>query len=428
MPKRLAAFLFVILAAASAHAGISRYPYLQPTEDLSTSVAVMWQTDAKSGGAVKFGEKDTSEQSVDATWDGTSPRGKQRYWAVMKGLKPGTAYQYKVVSDGEESGVHSFTTSSDAEDFSFRALLISDTHFNSGAQTPSWKAKFSNLLPELLAFKPQLTLHMGDFVVKVADDASYEAGFRTAKELWASSLLAPVAGNHDTPGFNDKQLDIHLFAEEFRLPANGPSPVDPAHAWMKTLFSSFNYGRVHFVTVGAGYLTFADAAVKDGRRWLQADLDAAIAGGKVANIVARSHVPGPPDDTLLRANAALYLAGHVHIWARLAPCLPGMPVSLGLARETYANNWAGTVPIILPSTVYVVKDIPKYPGAVVAPVVGYAEMTVSRGGRRIEITAYAKDNPDLSGPRRQIDHVVIERSLLKADAAPDSAGPKKETP
>lgn len=410
------AFLVAFFLAASADAGISRYPYLLPTEDLSTSVHVCWQTDAKNGGRVSFGEKDVAENSVDGTYDGTSPRGKHRYSAVMKGLKPGTVYQYKVASDGEESGVHSFTTSSDAEDFSFRVLLISDTHLNAASQTPSWKARFSNLVPELVRFKPQLVLHQGDFVISTADDKAYDAGLRAAKDLFASSILCPVAGNHDTPSFNEKRVDIRLFAEEFRLIANGPEPVDPANAWIRSVFGSFNYGRVHFVTVGAGYLTLSDPAVKDGARWLEKDIDDAVKSGKVANIIARTHVPGMPDDALLKANAALYLAGHVHVYARLAPPVPGRPILAGATQETYGPGVSGTVPIILPSTVYVVKDVPKYPGAAVAPVVGYAEMTVTKGGRRIEITAYAKDNPDLSGPRRVIDHVIIERSLLPADA------------
>ena len=415
MSKRLVLFVLAISLVSAADAGISRYPYLQPTEDLGTSVAVMWQTDAKSGGTVRYGVQDVAEHSAEGAWQGENARHKHRYLAVLKDLKPGTVYQYQVESDGEKSAVHTFTTSSDADDFEFRAILISDTHSAPAGARNRWPGDLSKLVPELLAFKPQLVLHMGDFGIATADDAAFEASFKAGKDLWASSILCPVAGNHDTPSLIAKTLDLRVFADQFHLPANGPDPADPANPWLERVFGSFNYGRVHFVTVGAGLLPLTDSGVKDGPQWLQDDIDSALKSGKVANIVARTHVPGLPADALLRSNAALYLAGHVHVYCRTGASTPGEPGVFARPLPAYTPDMAGIVPVILPSIVYTGKDLPKYRWAVLTSALGYGEMTVTRGGRRIEVTVWAKDNRDLSGPRRQIDHFVIERSLLPAD-------------
>jgi hypothetical protein len=426
----------VLFISSAAFAGVSRAPYLQPADDLSTAVVIAWQTDNKSGGSVRFGVKDVGESSAEGVYDGRSPLGKHRWHTLVKGLKPGTTYQYKVVSDGTETKPSTFLTSSTADDFQFRVLLIADTHAHPRLKGEPWCDDFARALPDFLAFKPNLVLHLGDVAHPSADPGAYEALFRLGRDLWSQAILLPTAGNHDAGG--PAGAEFAAFLEEFYSCENGPDGGNPANRQYRKLFYSVDFGGVRFVSLGAGYLSVSD--LRDGIRTLDAELDKAVADGRVRNIVAMKHVgelqtvfaeclvkellPGndlvaPPRKSPAAAalwglfdrhRVAAYFSGHVHFYLR------GLPVKGGEfttdEREDYTKGQEGTIASVIPSTCALGPAVPPVPKVVSERVLGWAEMIVSKGGRRIEVTAYAKD-PQMSGPRRVIDHYVIERDVSK---------------
>jgi predicted MPP superfamily phosphohydrolase len=415
---------------------ITRGPFLQPTEDLEHSVGIAWETDNKNGGIVSYGLEEVGENQIEGEYQGKSPRGKHRYYIKLTSLKPGKEYKYKVISDGTETPIYSFLTSSSSPDFSFRALVLSDTHFYEDLN----KAK-SYLEPFLSAmenFKPHLLLHTGDFPYggkpkKHATDLEYQNGLTLLKEIVARAIFCPVAGNHDLS--RPSSYDYRIFADEFYLPENGPEPVSRRDRYLKEANYSFGYGGIHFTTLGVGYLHFGnhntDGKIRNPYRWLENDLKNALASGKVRNIIGRAHVVQPYSNRrggkpssrtreairytniLDKYKVALVLAGHNHSFQRTYPIDHEGSTSSSLGRIVTREKQHYTVPRgVIYQTVsstlypYEVSDWSGY--AFRASEKGYLTLEVSRGGAKIKLKAWKAGG-------KVIDECVIERNISNVE-------------
>ncbi|RZA07071.1 MAG: metallophosphoesterase family protein, partial [Proteobacteria bacterium] len=210
---------------------------LSPAEDPATGMGVSWRTDMAMAQTIaqlvemvpspSFGQR---AQAVEGTSVATvSENGEARYHKVrFTGLKPDTAYAYRVQGSGGFSEWHQFHTAS-AEEQPFSFIYFGDTQ-NSILDIGSlaWRRAL------LQAGNPELVLHAGDLVASrddlVHDD---EWGQWTQAGGWALATVPQVvaAGNHEyldviqPDGTEDRRLGDH-FKLSFALPGNGAAGAE----------------------------------------------------------------------------------------------------------------------------------------------------------------------------------------------------------
>jgi predicted MPP superfamily phosphohydrolase len=415
---------------------ISRGPFLQPTDDLEHTIGIAWETDGRNGGVVNYGLEEVEENQIEGEYQGESPRGKHRYYVKLTALTPGQEYKYQVVSDGEETPVYSFLTSSSAVDFSYRVLVLSDTHFTEDLN--DHRRRMAPFLPHMEDFKPHLLLHIGDFPYgggprNHATDLEYQNGFTILKEIVARAIFCPVAGNHDLSRPSSSiSYDYRIFADEFYLPENGPDSISQERSYLKEANYSFAYGGIHFTTLGVGYLHFGADEAEDYMRnpyqWLETDLERALESGKVRNIITQAHIlqpystrrghdPAPRDryeirytNILDKYKVVLALAGHNHSFQRTYPLdhEGSTSSSLGevVSREKRYYSLSRGVIYQTVSSPYYPYNVSNWSGyAFSSRKLGYLTLEISEGGTRIELKAWESEG-------RVIDWCVIERNIL----------------
>jgi predicted MPP superfamily phosphohydrolase len=410
---------------------ITRGPFLQPTEDLEHTVGIAWETDNKSGGVVSYGLNEVGEDQIEGEYQGKTQRGKHRYYIKLTNLEPGKEYKYKVISDGTETPIYSFLTSSSSPEFSFRALVISDTHFRENLNFS--QARLAPFLPHMKEFKPHLLLHLGDFAYGGwlkgrAADLEYQTGMTVLKEIVARAIFCPVAGNHDfsTP----YKHDYRIFADEFYLPENGPEPIKSSDYYLKESNYSFTYGGIHFTTLGVGYLHFGkpniDEYMKNPYQWLENDLKKAFESRKVRNIIGRAHIVKPYStrrgrnptprtkeqarytNLLDKYQVILVLAGHNHSFQRTYPIdHQGSTSGLGKITAQVKNQYLGHQGVIyqtVSSTLYSYR-VSNWSGyAFTSSMLGYLTLEISEGGKRIRMKSWTRNG-------KVIDECVMERII-----------------
>lgn len=207
---------------------------LTPAADPSTGMGLTWRTDMAAAETVAELAELTAAPAFRNTGlkvSGTSvatlsENGEARYHKVrFTGLKPDTAYAYRVKGSAGFSEWHQFRTAS-ASDDAFRFLYFGDTQngildFGSLA----WRRAL------LQAGNPQLILHAGDLVAS-RDDMIHddEWGQWTQAGGWALAAIpqVPAAGNHEyvdlilEDGSESRRLADH-WPVTFALPENGVS-------------------------------------------------------------------------------------------------------------------------------------------------------------------------------------------------------------
>lgn len=229
------------------------------------------------------------------------------------GLKPDTAYAYRVKGAGGWSEWLQFHTAK--EGFApFRFLYFGDIQHNI---LPVGSRAVRQAF--LTAGSPALALHAGDLVNQHAlSDADGEWGAWTAAGGYAYAMVpqVPAAGNHEYIG---KALSP-FWSASFALPSNGPDPV-------KASAYTLTYQDVRFV------LLDATAALDGGALDQQtAWLDATLKANKARWTVVMYHQPifkcfSKDDEAALktawkpvfdRYNVDLVLQGHEHCYSRRA--------------------------------------------------------------------------------------------------------------
>ncbi|MFH1771784.1 MAG: fibronectin type III domain-containing protein [Candidatus Omnitrophota bacterium] len=292
---------------------ITRGPYLQPTEDMETSIGVAFRTSSEKEAAIHYGIGTVEENTA------VSPA-ETNHYIILTGLEPGARYMYKVVCGDEETPVYSFRTSSPngyyenpgiGEPESVKILVGSDWHFGGDGQ----KTNFLHVYRDMLKFDPDVIFNTGDIVNIGNHLYEYDDLFNTCRELFATAVLAPTTGNHEW-AYDD---DLEVYVEQYYLPENGPEGY-------KERTYSFNYGGVHFVSVDSGYKNCED--------WAKDDLAAAKQGG-INFIFTGMHYPAYLDTYWDRALSGseyyktiddeygvdIQFGGHRHMYQRTYPLL-----------------------------------------------------------------------------------------------------------
>jgi hypothetical protein len=303
---------------------------LSPGGDPSVEMGVSWRTDMAAGETVaelaelvpapNFGLR--AAQVTGASIATVSDNGAARYHKVrFAGLKPGTAYAYRVKGAAGFSEWHQFRTAS-AGAAPFRFIYMGDTQNRIlDIGSIGWRRAL------LQAGNPALMVHAGDLVAS-RDDLAHddEWGEWTTTGGWALATVpqVPAAGNHEyvdliqPDGSESRKLGGH-WPVMFNLPANGA-----AAAPLTTYFT--DYQGVRFVVMD-GTAALDLGTLESQTAWLDARLAEAPGPWKIVLFHQPIFTCARPGDTpVLKAawkplfekhKVDLVLQGHDHCYGRL---------------------------------------------------------------------------------------------------------------
>lgn len=302
---------------------------LTPGADPTTSMAVSWRTDlagnetlaeiAELVPAPGFGIRATQ---VGGSHVATmSDNGAALYHEVrFTGLKPGTAYGYRVKGAAGFSEWHQFRTAK-ASDAPFRLLYMGDTQNNIlDIGSLAWRRAL------VQTGDPQLMLHAGDLVASrddmVHDD---EWGQWTAAGGWAIATIpqVPAAGNHEyvdhilPDGTESRRLGGH-WPVMFALPDNGAPGIKETTYYL-------DYQGVRIIVLDG--TSALDLGTLDSQtQWLEARLAEARGNWKIVLFHQPIFTCARPNDTPVlkaawkpvfeRHGVDLVLQGHDHCYGR----------------------------------------------------------------------------------------------------------------
>ncbi|MDX9974391.1 MAG: metallophosphoesterase family protein [FCB group bacterium] len=336
------------------------------SDDPKTTMTVQWRANASvEDGLVRYREKG-AEAWTEAAADRVvlqdllilnDPR-VSRFTAVVRGLKPATAYEYTVGTAVDRTEPAQFTTGpADASPFTF--LVLSDTHN---------KPETGELVEGALKAYPAaafLTIS-GDLVGTGQHRNDYEQLFAELAPLARTRPVMPALGNHDT--IDGLGNDVYLAL--FGLPTNG-SPSIPAEQTY-----SFRYGNAQFIVLDSMSTEQTQAP------WLEEQLKNSDAKWK---FVVFHFPPYSFDEDVYQAmldswiplfdryNVDMVFTGHVHYYLRTLPMREHKP----------APDGKGTVYMISVAVKGRNHEVPKpdYAAAVsTAGIPMYLAITVDAGG------------------------------------------------
>jgi predicted phosphodiesterase len=327
---------------------VTHGPYLQLPA--TTSMTIVWHTNRPAVSRVEYGPTDALGLTAIVSRHGLIDNGRTSHIIRLEGLKPGTAYRYRVVSRGfagyEKQHIVKYgaTVSSDILSFTTLAAsspawsfpVVSDIHENA--------KRLDALLARVDWSRTRFAVFNGDMVNDFMNlDQPFSGFIDTAVARFAQTIpFVYVRGNHDVRGRYARRL-----AEYF--------PLSPAG---DRAYYSFDHGGVHVIVLDSGEdkvdtheyyngLVAFEAYRREQAAWLAADLSSPAARSARYRVVV-SHIPpyeGPPRAaapgaapreegfaiTQVRerwekaANAGrvdLWLSGHTHRYAHVAPA-PG---------------------------------------------------------------------------------------------------------
>ncbi|MNO26085.1 Alkaline phosphatase precursor [compost metagenome] len=174
--------------------------------------------------------------------------------ALASGLRPGTAYVYRV-GNGQESGWSEpaeFVTEP-AESLAFTFINVSDSQGEKKADFKLWAQtldKAFETFPDA-----RFIVHNGDLTENPDEEKGWKWLLGTASKWLTRVPLQPVVGNHDEISGN-----AEVFASHFRLPDNGVDGATPGTTY------AFDYGFAHFIVLNT------ESNLKSQTVWLKEDL------------------------------------------------------------------------------------------------------------------------------------------------------------
>lgn len=173
---------------------------------------------------------------------------------VKLSLSANTTYFYKVAfENGESTKTYSFKTALE-NDPSFSYIVLGDMQDN-GTGSQRWSDIVNNLSSQNFDF----IIGVGDMIMDNTE-SDWKVFFDKGKEIFASKVLMPVAGNHDTPTYSSSS-DLSSFKNYFDLPKYGNSDGT---------YYGFKYGDAYFMALSSetrntttnGYTSFEDGGLQ----------------------------------------------------------------------------------------------------------------------------------------------------------------------
>lgn len=338
----------LLVSANSIAQTIIRGPYLQnPT---STSITVMWRTDAPSSSKVFYG---TDPQNLTQFVEDATTVADHK--VSVSGLQPFTKYYYSVgtttqVLSGPDSK-HHFTTSvvPGSYDQKVRIWAIGDF----GKANTEEKDVMESFLDYNADTLVNAWIWLGDNVYDDGKDDEYQTKvFDTTYygKVMPYMPFMPCPGNHDygviSPPQNSSDPNTHSgpYYDMIDVPINGEAGGGVASG--KKLYYSFDYGHVHFLSLNSelgaplsssddwiGANPFGNFNGSPFTDWIEADLAANTQPWVIAYFhqpahTAGSHLSSDAWEVYMKAmrenivpileehNVDIIINGHSHVYER----------------------------------------------------------------------------------------------------------------
>lgn len=313
------------------------------SSDPKTSIDIQWRTDtAIAEGTVKYREiGSTVIFSVEARKYVMedlllmNDRFIHRFTARLKGLKPGTNYEYQIIPDTTWDEKHTFTTQSEDDSFSF--IWFGDTHFS---------PKFGELFNRADSAHPDVAFYTiaGDLVSDGLYRNQWDDLFHYPGNVISRKPLMSVPGNHD----NRSGLGALMYRKFFSYPKNGPDGVKKEQTY------SFTYKNTLFLMIDA------TSPIEAQTDWIEEQLKNTSAKWKIAVFHFPPYNWEEPYFNIQEAwvpifdeyHVDLVFSGHIHYYMRSKPMKGGEVV------DSYNNGTAYIISIAIPSKTPELKDEP----------------------------------------------------------------------
>jgi predicted phosphodiesterase len=330
-------------------------PYLQNPGP--SSMTVMWVTDGPAAGWVEYGPGGATTSRVIPVEDGLIDAGGRTHTVRIDGLRPDTAYSYRIVSrpifsygpykveygDTARGEVQQFRTLAPAKQ-AYSFLVMNDLHENVELLRAHMR-RASEKRFDLVFFN-------GDSLSHLESEAQIlERNLAPASELFGRTVpFVFVRGNHETRGAFARQLKNYL-----ALPGG-------------RYYGSFDHGPVHFIVLDTGEdkedghwaysgLTDFEAYRTAEAEWLKKDVQTPAFRNATFRVLV-AHMPfysrqgarapgyGPASclehfgAILNEAGLDLHIAGHTHRtdWVEPAPGANRFPISVGGGSQPGTNT------------------------------------------------------------------------------------------
>jgi len=304
-------------------------PYLQNVT--TEGITVMWETAGEWAGYVEY--KESAYAPASRVEQATASLGRVR----LAGLRPGTAYMYRVVLGGVEGPWHTFRTAP-AGGGNVRFAVWGDAQ--------DGPVLFEQIIGHVFRFRPDLCWSTGDMVGRGSNLTQW-----VDQRLWPIRQLAAeiptyaAIGNHEFGGFPD--------GPDRRCPPYEKYFEHPAGSGSKYWFS-VDYGPAHFIALRP------DPSLLPGGKqyqWLEQDL--AQAQTRARWIFLFFHQPPYSEcwsggyydgelelrqylvPLLERYGADIVFSGHTHDYERGLPHPPYDPATGSGNTVTYIINGGG---------------------------------------------------------------------------------------
>lgn len=339
------AAVFVLFLTFSADAATLDQVRLSWQRDPTTTITVMWRTDATITPTVQYGP--TAQYGSEAA--GTSqPAVLDRYTyhtVEIVGLTPNTAYHYRVSGPGGawSSDATFRTAPSGAADFAFTVFGDNGMAGNSGSRAVTMKDRVA-------AQQPAFHLVAGDLSYADGDWCDGRPCMREHWEEWMQEMerisrTIPVMlaiGNHevkDDVRFADGEL---FYTRSFALPGSNGERI-----------YSFDYGDVHFIALDSNdWRSLRRGGTQYS--WLEQDLAATTKRWKVVYFHHLAYTSGGRHNDLEslqqettplfdRYGVDLVIQAHNHHYERTYPLryhAPDDPTIVSTERAAYVNPGA----------------------------------------------------------------------------------------
>jgi 3',5'-cyclic AMP phosphodiesterase CpdA len=317
---------------------------LNPTTDPSHGQAVTWRSlDNLAEPSVQIAparsgvDLEDYSKTVMAKKEKVAIQDKEPAWhysAVIRGLKPGTAYNYRAGSGESWSEWTAFTT---AEEYfkPFTFVYMGDPQLGLRTYCPRLFRQALRSAPDA-----RFWLFAGDQVNVGNSDEDFRDLFYAGSWMFRSINIIPVAGNHEYPksaNLITREL-TPLWRPHYTLPENGPDGLEETSYWL-------DYQGVKLIVLNG------NEKKSEQRDWLEKILKENNSRWTVAAIHQPIYSTGSERDNpelqelflplFDEYGVDLVLQGHDHTYGRTFPLKAGKIATAGDKGTVYVVSSSG---------------------------------------------------------------------------------------
>jgi len=249
--------LFISLNVFSA----PKYLRLSYTQDTSTSMTIVWNTDVDTDSVVLYG-KAPNNYSNNSTGTSFKANGALNYIheVTLTGLEPDTVYYYKAGSNSDGFSKENYFKTGPLQDANCAEFKFGYLGDNRPDPTFGGGENWPQILEQAAKSNPHFTINGGDLVIDGDKIDEWIKFLGWTEEVASKIPLMPTIGNHDDgPGSGDSANYNQIFALPRSTGNYGSNTED---------YYYFTYGNAIFVSLSTQ--TFEDGSIpfETQAKWL----------------------------------------------------------------------------------------------------------------------------------------------------------------